>query len=120
MGGPHTKQLQASKIVSEITPIATAELIMDVSSNHPHCFAGVVFYNSASGGTAVLPATGTATITVETQMQPGFFQNVENNAIDVTAAGQVDWSSNTTRVKVNLTSITGATHYQLRVAGNLA
>lgn len=120
MGSPHTSYIQFEGRVSVVTPIATTTVDVVVDPSYPHCFAGVVFYSDAEGATQVTPSGGTVTITVETYVQPGFFQTVTNGTYAVTAAGQVDWAANTTRVRATIASITGATHYRLITACNSA
>ena len=121
MSGPHSKRLQSVVTKSKVTPITQTSLTLSIDPNLVRHFAGVVFYLDSSGEEDDLPTSGTATITVQTVVQPGGFQDVESNVLDVASLNQVDWSSNTERVRVQLSSITGfATHYRLIVSSNIA
>lgn len=109
-----------SQIVEITAGAASVDLPM--REDYTHNFAGVIYYTDDSGeDTArVRPTAGTETFTIETSLQPGEFQSFNSNTNGADAPGQVNWSSNTKTVRVNITGLTGgATHCQLVAIGNL-
>ncbi len=117
---PAIAQQDAQVIESPVTLISAGEINLKMPANTVHNFAGVIYFNDASGDTPLAPATltGTATITIKTSNQSHGFQSVTNGALDASTFAQANWSANSLEVKATFAAITGATHAKLIVSSN--
>lgn len=111
-------------VKSPVTALSggNATITLPVPRDHSHNFAGVVYYDSSTGGDSdrVTPSAGSETYTLETPVKPGVFQSFTDNTAAANTPSQVNWGTNTTRVRVVLSGIAGngVTHAQLIFFGN--
>lgn len=105
---------------SSVIAVAAGQIDLAIDNSRPHNFAGVVFFNDASGVTPVQPSAGTITYTVQLVVQPHAFQAPPDNVINANTVDQVDWAGNTEIVRATFAGIVGATHARLIWAGNSA
>ena len=105
---------------SEVIPVATGSIDLNIDISRVHHFAGVVFYNDANGVTPVQPSAGTSTFPVKLTVQSHAFQTIPANVINANIVSQVNWAGNTKTVRVVFAGIVGATHARLFWAGNSA
>jgi hypothetical protein len=105
---------------SAVTLVSAGSITVAMTTRSVHNFAGVVFYNDASGDTPLDPSglTGTTDVSVKTTVQPHGFQVAVNPTLNAAIFDQANWAANTTEVKGEFTSITGATHAKLIVTSN--
>lgn len=123
--GDNAQAIGTTTMTLDFTDIVTRD-----PENYRRWVAGVVFYDAAGGliTDAVFPTAATATFTIKTPVQPQGFQAFTDangdaaNAIDCSAVGQVNFSTNLTAIKVDLSSVTAgtATHWRLFVKGNIS
>lgn len=117
----HTSLLAAMKFQSEITTITNGESIeLDVSYQYRHWFAGVIAYDDAQGSNIIQPSAGKYTFSILTPMQPNGYQSFPNNILRANIPSQVNWSSNTDKVKVVITEISTTLYLKLMVMGNIS
>jgi len=89
--------------------------MVDMDPSFAHCFLSVQILDVS--GDPVLGGAGTFTVTVYTanNNQP---ESPATSVIDATAPVTIDWSGNTTRVKVVPAGVTTAISYRVVVTAN--
>jgi hypothetical protein len=117
----HTSLLASKRFQSEIIEITNGEsIIIDVSYQYRHWFAGVIPYDDAQGSNILQPSAGKYTFSILTPMQPNGYQSFQNNVLRANTPSQVNWASNTDKVKVVISDISTTLYLKLMVFGNIS
>jgi len=117
----HTSLLAAKKFQSEIITITNGQSIeLDISYQYRHWFAGVIAYSDAQGSSIIQPSAGKYTFSILTPTQPNGYQSFQNNELRANTPSQVNWASNTDKVKVVISDISVTLYLRLMVVGNIS
>lgn len=104
-------------VISSAATTSDSVDLTDLPTHYPHCFLGIKMFDGAGAQIAAGVATGTFTITVETE-NSGVAESPPTATIDANAPVTIDWAGNTQRVTVTGSALSGLTTWQVYVTMN--